>query len=92
LDERSEPPINSKDRAADMSKPHSPKPPTTKQKVAAEIADSVDEELELELDGDRLLELMDGFADNPDTDNPARTKGRCGFARSNLIACRRGLI
>ena len=74
MDERSEPPINSKDRAADMRKPRSPKPPTTKQKVAAEVADSFDEELELELDDDRLLELMDGFADNPDTDSPARAK------------------
>ncbi len=55
-----------------MRKPRRPKPPTTKQKVAAEVADSFDEELELELDDDRLLELMDGFADNPNSDHLAR--------------------
>jgi len=55
-----------------MSKPLDPRSPTTRQKVEAEVADSFDEELELELDNDRLLNLIDGFADNPDTANPAR--------------------
>ncbi|MBI1209638.1 MAG: hypothetical protein GC191_20440, partial [Azospirillum sp.] len=36
-------------------------------RVEAEIADSFDEELEMEIDDDRLAELLERYADHPDT-------------------------
>jgi polyphosphate kinase 2 len=41
-------------------------PKSIHDRVIAEMADSFDEELELEIDDDRLAEIMDGLADKPD--------------------------
>ena len=43
-----------------------------KRRVEAELLDSFDEELELELDDDRLAGLMDGLAEKPDTESTDR--------------------
>ncbi len=45
---------------------------TMKARISDEMLDSFDEELEQELDDDRLQALMDGFADRPDTDSTER--------------------
>jgi polyphosphate kinase 2 len=41
-------------------------PRSIHDRVIAEMADSFDEELELEVDDDRLAEIMDGFVEKPD--------------------------
>ena len=38
-------------------------------RIDAEMLDSFDEELELEIDDKRLQDILDGFADHPDTDS-----------------------
>ncbi len=46
---------------------------TMKARVYREMLDSFDEELEQELDDDRLQALMDGFSDKPDSDSSERS-------------------
>ncbi|HKJ60643.1 MAG TPA: polyphosphate kinase 2 [Hyphomicrobiales bacterium] len=46
---------------------------TMKTRIKEEMLDSFDEELEQELDDDRLQTLMDGFADKPDADSAQRS-------------------
>ena len=50
-----------------MTKRPTKSTPTTRSRVAAEIADSFDEELELEMDDDRLASLVSELASDPQT-------------------------
>lgn len=45
-------------------------PRDIKERIQADITDSFDEELEMELDDDRLAHLLDGLSDNPDVPRP----------------------
>lgn len=55
-----------------MSKPRTNTQLTKQKKIKAEIEDSFDEELELELDDDRLSSLITGLSENPQAQSAER--------------------